>query len=388
MTTEHFIKDFAKLGANTEVPQEFMLWCGISGVGAALERRVWIDMGPFTVFPNMYVVLIAGSGRCRKSTSIDMLMDVFAESNQQPRFISHKSTPEALIDALRVTGADGEESIGYGVVDELSLFLNKKSYEAGLSSLLISLFDCKRSIEYRTKGRGIEKLENTCLSILGASTIDWLKNAVPSDAIGGGLTSRMIFVYVSAPTSPVAWPVFTSEQQQARCQLGKFLEGIFELSGPVSLEPPARAFYEERYCDFYTSSELFDDPLLSGYASRRFVHLLKLGIIFSVSRGARDLLVTKDDLEAAEAALEMIEPSMPRVLSMVMATDKGELCSLIYSKIAKHSPVSRSHLMRAFAHRVDNKELTDHLDTLIQAGRIECFSDGGKGLFYRVTSGR
>lgn len=377
------MRDFVSLAEQTEIPQAFMLWCGISGISAALERRVWIDMGPFTIFPNLYIVLVAGSGRCRKSTSIHQLLKIMKQASVLPNFISQKITPEGLIDALRIhRDATISESIGYVVVDELSVFLNRKSYEAGLASLLITLFDCEDQIEYRTKGRGIEKLENTCLSLLGASTIDWLKNAVPTDAIGGGLTSRMIFVYVEHPTTPVAWPLFDEKKHTVAKKLSQSLEGVFTINGPAKLTPDAKAFYEEKYCNFYDNSELFDDPLLSGYASRRFVHFLKLGIIFSVARGARDLVITHSDLLAAENALLMIEPAMPKVLSMVMATDRGALTGIIYAKIAKAGKIGRRSLMASFAHRIDTRELTDLLDTLLHTGKVECFASGSDIVYH------
>ena len=334
-----FIKAFAALGEGTEIPAEFMLWCAISGISGILERRVWLDMGPFVVFPNLYVVLIAGSGRCRKSTAIKQLVRILKALDPGPNLVSQKITPEGLIDALKVeqdVAASSRGSVGFVIVDELSVFLNRKSYEGGLASLLIPLYDCDNHIEYRTKGRGIEELRGSSLSLLGASTIDWLKNAIPSDAIGGGLTSRMIFVYVSEPPAPVPWPAFGPEKQQLLESLVAFLEKVQGLEGEVTLSEEAKSYYEKRYIDFSKNSTLFDDPLLSGYASRRFVHFLKLGIIFSVSEGRTDLVIQHSHLLCAENILTMIEPGMPRVLSMVMATEKGALCDVILKKIEKH----------------------------------------------------
>ena len=57
----NFLRDFVALSVDTEIPQEFMLWCGISGIGASLGRRVWVDMNTFLIYPNMYIVLLAGS---------------------------------------------------------------------------------------------------------------------------------------------------------------------------------------------------------------------------------------------------------------------------------------------------------------------------------------
>ncbi|MBE3037566.1 MAG: hypothetical protein IMZ62_01945, partial [Chloroflexi bacterium] len=71
--TNSFLRDFVSLGEGTEVPPIFLLWSGIAGISAALERRCWIDQGSYIVYPNIYMILIAGSGRCRKSTAIGLI---------------------------------------------------------------------------------------------------------------------------------------------------------------------------------------------------------------------------------------------------------------------------------------------------------------------------
>ena len=209
---ENFLRDFANLAKGTEIPPLFALWSGISGVSAILGRRVWMDMGVFTVYPNLFVVLVAGSGQFRKTTSIRLIEKLIRQVDPHPNFISQKITPEALIDAVKIqrTGDDSnlgkEISEGYVLAEELGIFINKKSYEAGMASILIPLYDCADVFEYRTKGRGVEEIRNACFSLLGASTVDWIRDAIPREAVGGGLTSRMIFVFTETPPEPVAIP--------------------------------------------------------------------------------------------------------------------------------------------------------------------------------------
>ena len=97
-----FLSSFVEYLEDTEVPEEFALWCGVAGVGCALGRNIFLDMSAFKVFPNEYIVLIAGSGRCRKSTAINAVTDLCWELDPLPNMISQKLTAEALIDAIRV----------------------------------------------------------------------------------------------------------------------------------------------------------------------------------------------------------------------------------------------------------------------------------------------
>ena len=60
---------------------------------------------------------------------------------------------------------------------------------------LTDLFDCRElPWKYRTKGRGDNTIENLYLNLLAATTPDSLASSLPALAIGGGLTSRILFI--------------------------------------------------------------------------------------------------------------------------------------------------------------------------------------------------
>ncbi len=374
----NFVRDYAELNKGTEIPVMFALWCGLSGLSATLGRRLWIDMGTFIVFPNLFVVLVAESGRYRKSTSIGLIKKLLRESEVIPNLIAQKITPEALIEALMTKTDDDEQaSQGFVAADELSTFLNKKTYEAGLASLMIQLYDCEDEFEYRTKGRGREILYQTCLGLLGGTTIDWIKNAIPGDAVGGGLTSRINFVYVDELPAPVAVPEFGIEKRTLREKLIRHLIKASTLAGEVKMTSSAWEFYKDNYDTYYRKSELFKDPSLSGYASRRHAHLLKLGIVFSISEHLHEHpTVSVYHLEQAKAVLLESERTMPRVISLLQSSEKGALTERVLLKICQHGGISRSNLLRTFSHRLDSRELAVIIETLIHSRRIEVRTDG------------
>jgi len=375
---QNFLAHYVSLADGTEIPKEFAIWCGVFGISAALSRRVWVDLGIFKVYPNLYTVLVAGSGRCRKSTAVDQVHEILLGLEPRPNLISQRITPEALIDALSVqefTGEGVEMAIersaeGIVIVDELSTFLNKKTYEAGLASLLIPFFDCKPEFEYRTKGRGVERLEEVCLAMLAASTVDWIKDAIPIDAVGGGLTSRMIFIYVDEPAPPVAFPEVTEQQRESRESYRRFLQRCLGISGEFKLLPEAKKFYKEKYDEFYKGSSFFSVPTLSGYASRRHIHMLKLGMCLSLAMGEESLKIREEHLIAADNMLSLIEPNLPKVLNLIASTEKGNICESIYAKIASVKAVSKHELIQAFSHKIDSEELMRHLLTLQRSKRI------------------
>lgn len=386
---KNYLKSYVRLGDDTEMPGLFMLWCGLSTLSCVLGRKVWVDMGQYIIYPNLYVILVAGSGKCRKSTSISIAERLLRRVEPPLNIIAQKITPEALIEALRIVHTDDEHALlretcdGFVLTDELSTFLDKRSYELGLGSLLITLFDCKETFEYRTRSRGAEVLTNVCLGMLSASTLDWIRQAIPLAAVGEGLTSRICFVYIDKPPPPVAMTIMTDMKRLIFEELSDRLQEVARLQGRITMTPSAEELYVEIYDDFYSGSTFYNDALMSGYASRRHVHLLKLATLFSVAE-TDTLFIDKNHITYANNLLKDTEEFMPKVIRFVASSDQGLLSQLILNRISQGGKIAREDLLRSFSHRVGTRDLNEHIETLIHTGQIESQVAGGR-IYYRLS---
>ena len=81
--------------ANSEPPYTYRLWCGISVIAACLKRKCVLNWGTLTLYPNMYVVLVGPSGRCRKGTAMNQGMWFMREMGI--KMAAESITREALI---------------------------------------------------------------------------------------------------------------------------------------------------------------------------------------------------------------------------------------------------------------------------------------------------
>ncbi|MHA2068623.1 MAG: hypothetical protein ACXABY_30030, partial [Candidatus Thorarchaeota archaeon] len=209
MCKSGIIEEVCKYCEETEIPSTFALWTSIFMVNEALGRDCFIDQGHFTVYPNMYVVLVAGSAKCRKSTSINIATKFLRQVVPEIKILSQKMTPEAMISALSGRKKEDsqiiEEAVGCFINDELSTLIDRGTFTSILIPVLTKLYDCE-DFEYETKARGQERVKNPCLSIYGGSTVQWIKEAIPVHAIGGGFTSRIVFVYRASRERSIAWP--------------------------------------------------------------------------------------------------------------------------------------------------------------------------------------
>ena len=367
---EGFLKEFCTLLDSTEVPSVFALWSAVSAIAGVLGRNCCIDMGLFKIYPNLYTVLV-GPAASKKSTAIGVAQRLITQLEDPKNLLSQKMTPEALIQGLAetptvVTGTTlTTRAEGMAIVSELSTLIDRNSFQNGMIALLTDLWDSPKSFEYRTRGRGKETLHNCCLNILSGSTMQWIKEAVPAVAIGGGFTSRVLFVYHGRSGKLVPFPEITEENKERERLLVRDLNSISRMSGNFKLSPQAKVFYVLDYNKFHSESELYDDKNLEGYAGRRHVMMLKLGMIVSASK--RDTMVIHEsDLQISLRLLESVEKTLPKVMQAITSEAIGETCEEVLLFIQKKKVIKKAQLIKKFMNKLSKKDLEVVLDTLIE----------------------
>jgi hypothetical protein len=207
------------------------------------------------------------------------------------------------------------------VASELGSLLNLQDKE--MINLLIELWDGKKTYEKITKMSGNDIIEAPWINLQAGTTPHWIADNMPQAMIGGGLSSRCIFVYGDTKERYVA---YVDEQVGAgdvemRVKLIEDLERIAMLTGPYTISPAARdwgrAWYERFWKD---AASRMDDQMLEGYAARKQTHMHKVAMVLSASRSS-SLILTSEDLQLANEMLEDLEKDMHRVFSRIGRTE-------------------------------------------------------------------
>lgn len=380
----NYLKSFCELLRRTEVPPRFAIWSGVASLLSVLERRVFIKQGIFEYYPNFYIVLIAASGQ-KKSTPINFVERLMRKLTiGGPNIIAQKISPEALIQSLQKVKTDDPKSLlkttcgGVVFADELATFLDRGAYDRGLGPILTKLYDCS-PFEYKTLSRGNETISGGYLSILGGTTVDLIRSCLPREAIGGGFTSRTVFVYEDQIAPPVAWVEYDAELVELEQRVVDHLQLVTELKGEVTLTPEAKEAFITDYQERYYNSPFRRDSSLSSYENRRSGHLFKTALAFMVSEDP-GLSLTLRHLLMAKALLEETEKLMPRVMELIVSVDVGVQASSVYTYIKSYAKdgISRKELMRHFSHKLDSNELNKIIATLTMAERIVLTTHDGK----------
>ena len=327
MTKRHhpdWISAYLKYASITEAPRRMHFWSAVGTLGGALRRRVWIDEVRFMWYPSFYIVFVAPPGVVAKSTTVDISTDILREV-PGIRFGPNAVTWQALVSAF----ADSSEAFEYKgefhpmspitlVASEFGSLIDLR--DGQMINLLIELWDGKKSYEKKTKMSGDDMVEAPFIHMQAGTTPDWIARNMPAGMIGGGLSSRILFVWGEMKERFVAYPHKQVSRQldaKLRTELIEDLTTISLLAGEFTIEPDAEAWGEEWYEKFWrAAAHRANDPMMAGYGARKQTHLHKVAMVLSAARGD-SLRITKDDLLLANTMLEDLERDMPKIFTAV-----------------------------------------------------------------------
>ena len=358
--------------SNQESPTAFHEWISLLMISAALGRHVWIPRVKYTLYPNMFCILVAESAKCKKSTSIEIGIQVLKSITNPPLIFAQKMTTEALIQALGEAQIDGA-SAGIIVAKELSTFLGADATKQGIIPALTDLYDSPQEWTYHTRGRGKEVLRNVSIAIIAGTTRTWLRQAIPPDSIGGGFTSRVIFIYQDRPSRPILFPTTNEGEAQMKSNLIKDLGEIrAEVKGPMGFTPEAMKAAEVWYRKEWSTMR---DPKLDGYYARKHDTMFKVACLLSVAESS-NRMIDKSHIDKALFMLEENEKNLGAIIASVVANTIGgdtervlELIKRAPGGKIKHSDLLRKCWRFATAEGVnqmirtlvESKEVSEHL---------------------------
>lgn len=379
---------------NSESPISYHTWCGLSVIAGALQRRVYLNWGlGRTIYPNLYTVLVGPSGRTRKGVAIGIAKDILKSVPGISVTPESSSGRQAMITAMKRAlcnfqdPSDGKIKFHCAVTafsEELSVFLGQG--DIAYLSNLTDWYDSKDDWEYETISRGKDTLQGLCLNLMGGTAPDWIQSMIPQEALGGGFTSRIIFIVEEIKRKIVPKYIPTREEEEMKETLIRDLERISILSGEILFTPEA----EKLYIDWYVQQDtelsagrpVITDPRFAGYCERRATHIQKLMLLTSASRGD-DLKITVDDFHRAMKLLLSAEKNMPKTFGGLGKSKTSEPTDQIISYIKKVGTTTRKLLLQHFYRDVDATTLAQVETTMMQMGtvKIKLLPDQGDKMY-------
>ena len=376
-----WLDNYIKYTENTESPTSYHTWCALSVIAGALQRRVYLRWGlGQIIYPNLYVVLIGPAGRTRKGVSIGIAKDLLKSVPGVSVTPESSSGRQAMIQAMKRAAANFQDPTDNKIKfhcavttfsEELSVFLGQGDI-AYLASLT-DWYDSKDDWEYETVSRGKDSLQGLCLNLLGGTAPDWIQSMLPQEAIGGGFTSRIIFVVEEKKKHIVPEYTITDEARELHKKLQRDLERIGNLKGEMTFTNEGKELYKNWYI---TETEKLDngnpaikDARFAAYCERRATHLRKLMLVCSASRGD-DLKIRAEDFHMAKRLLEEAEVNMGKTFGGFGKARASDEVETVLNFIKDRGTTTRKELLAHYYRDIEPAVLAMAEETLQQMGVI------------------
>lgn len=387
---KNWLEAFIQYASFGEAPTHMYFWTGVSTMAGAIKRKAWIDQSYFRWYPNFYVILVAPPGIVSKSTTAGIGMDLLRRV-PGVKFGPEIVTWQALASAFVQAAETFEYQEMYWPMSPLTIessefgnLLNPQDKE--MIDVLVTLWDGK-GIRKETKHSGSDDIVNPWINLIACTTPSWIAGNFPEYLIGGGLTSRMVFVYADAKKQYVAYPGMHVPKDQIEFgnRLVQDLEHIsMKIVGEYKLTPDAIAYGEKWYQEHYTKQHKLDDDRFGGYLARKQTHIHKLAMIIAASE-SDEMVITGEQLELADIMVTDLEPDMAMVFSKIGKTDDSFYADRMVAYVRKQGKVTYSEVYRyVYSQFPSLRDFEGVFAGAVRAGFLRLVQEGDTPMVYFV----
>ncbi len=394
---DNWISAFMEYASFSEAPKHMHFWTAVSTVAGALRRRVWIDMAYFRWHPNFYIILVAPPGIVSKSTTAGIGMSLLKKVPDikfGPDVVTWQALVTGFAESTMAHEYQGEFHAMSALTIESSEFgnlLNPQDKE--MVDLLVSLWDGKQgAFEKKTKGSGHDSIENPWINLIACTTPAWIAGNFPEYMIGGGFTSRCLFVYADKKSKLVAYPgqIVPKDLPEIAAKLVHDLGQISLMVGQYELTTEAVEWGELWYKQHYDAKHIhLDDERFGGYLARKQTHIHKLAMILAAAESPR-LVITAEHLAIAHQMVTDLEPDMQFVFAKIGKSDDAVYAERLIWYVSKREGCPYAEAYRfVHAHFPKMQDFEAVITGAVRSGYLILKQQGSEmWLFPGVSLGR
>lgn len=391
-----FFRDYLAYVGETESPDIYHRWVGISVVATLLGRDYYLPFGHENIYPNQYI-LLQGLPGVRKSTALKIGTKLLKKAGYT-RFAPDRMSRQAFLEEMH--RMNQPENMGMKLEDMLDLDLNMSElvYQMAIHAtefidfigqhdtdylmLLTRLWDNEDEYANPKISKTSVKVMSPTVNMLAANTPENLNRAFPANTMDTGTLSRIIFVY----SPPTGKHILIPSQPDPKLEfvvLDRLKEIQDKVKGPATLTEGAYKALDHIYRTF--SRFPLQDPRFAYYNGRRQTHLMKLLLVVSAMRCST--VIEQDDVLLANTILTMTEHGMPKALGHFGRSRHSLLINDMLEWIrAKGELVNTPELYTRFISDVGSEtEFQRIVNDLANSGKISWVKEGAHLLGMQVV---
>lgn len=407
--------------ARVPSPEHFITWDYYFMVASVLGRKVWHNpLDFFPVFPNMYLVFVAGPG-VGKSLPANFVREVLDGLRVSP----YKDGQEKLQETDKLLGTERTKSPVTLAPDDCSverlinlMSTNTSSFfytppggdkpvEVAHSSMcacvseeLATLFREKQNVLVQwlngayncgTFKRETEKhkkqvIKNMCLNLLGCAVPKWIAKNINEDLLDTGFAARTLFIWGEKARFKIGILRPDDSKKHLMGEITEHLKKLAQLTGQVVWTKEAEDWYED-WCINKSHIHLNPNRRLASYYERKRIHLLKVAM--NVHFGySTEMTLELSDFKQALKLLNQLEIDMHLALADVEKQPIHKVRDIILELLAEKKDVTvKTIRLHCFDYGGKNPDevITGALDHLLSIDAITNSSVDGKNYHYNLT---
>lgn len=374
----NWLAGIGDLTERTEAPEHFWLWAGISTLCSALQRKVWVPYGLDKIRPNLYIILVAPPGKCRKGGPVALSKRLLQTigCTVSVDSTSKESLTMELANAVITVDIPDQGPTAHSpmavISKELSSLLAvdaKKMIEC-----LTDLYDDHEVWEYKTKHGKPNKIYGPCVSVFAATTPYYIANNLPYEAFGAGFFSRVVFVVGDDKKCRIPIPEITDRALSILKDLEHDLNIISHLRGEFRWSGEGRDLFENWYYKLDSKYREVKDDRFHGFIERAHVQVLKAAMAIGVSESS-NLEFGGDDIGRAIDLIEGIFPDLSKAFGGLGRSDLSLPMHQIREQMMIIQEITFSQLFAENWRNFSPDEFGATIRALTTIGEIEITAD-------------
>ena len=359
----------------TEAPDEFHFACLQNIIGLAAGRGSHLFSAYNPIRPNFYTCLIAPTGQARKTTSMNLALNLLPATECGIEVTQRLATPEGLLGIMKERGHFHPKVIA--TLSELATLMTKAKSQtgAGLIEVITEVFDFHRTYRHPTLSNPIV-VEEPFLSILAGSTQSWLEKSLSDSEVLGGFSNRWIY-FTGEPKAPI--PIQDNveeinEYQEVRNTILNL--ALNEPLGEIRMDANAEKLWNEAYISFYNRK--WKNETIASMVQRIPNYIHKTALVFAIAKFSRS--ITQEEMKPAIDLGNYFIQTIHYIFRL-FGSDKASLQEAkIRAKLADlDGECTRRILARKLSGTVSGQDLDRALQSMFHNGEVDLWNDSESG---------
>jgi len=385
----NFLQAYHIYSSGNEAPEYFHDWAAFAVLSACCGPNLWLDMGIIgNIQPNLYIMYVTPPG-IAKSTSKDIAKRLICkistdkhpiplapESCSKEAFIKHMADEKS---PCRMTyefqGKPRKYTKCTILSDEFINLVQVGGDPLGWIQLLTQIYNPQPAFEGSTISRGSVELPFPYITLLGCMTPDLTKALINDNALSGGFSRRVIYLYANRSGDPVPIPVKTEAQKEAEQILIEHGRRIQQLSGVFKFTDKGLESYTQWYYKNHEAKQTATSAAVANFLQSKAQQILKVAMLARLSY-SNELVIDVDDFQLAESLVTTSQQHIDTIFAGVGRNPQAATLAGIqqFIKFKCETPpfyVTRKKVYTEFIRHASTKEIDQLIDQMVAIDQVK-----------------